>query len=131
MVQALEQKGATIIVPTPALSEFLVFAGGEFRRYLDEISGRSVFQVQPFDAAAALEAAMATRLALDRGDKKSGAQGPWQKVKVDRQIVAVARVHGAETLYSDDSDVRVLGTESGIRVVNTGELPLPHRMLEP
>ena len=90
-----------------------------------------MFQLPPFDVKAAVEAASATRAALGRGDKRSGATGTWQKVKVDRQIVAVARVHGAEVLYSDDADVLTLGQESGIPVVTTAELPLPRKLLDP
>ncbi len=128
MREITEQRG-TIVVPTPALSEFLALAAGGRDRYLSEVEMRTVFEIQPFDLAAAVEAAAATRAALARGDKRPGARGPWQKVKVDRQIVAVAAVHGAEVIYSDDADIRVLGKDSGIPVVTTGELPLPRREL--
>lgn len=131
LVHEISDQRGTIIIPTPALSEFLVSAGDASGSYLDEVQGSRVFQVPPFDVKAAAEAASATRAALGRGDKRSGATGAWQKVKVDRQIVAVAKVHGARILYSDDADVRTLGAESGILVVNTGELPLPRRLLEP
>lgn len=127
LVSALIERHARVILPTPAVSEFLVSAGPEAGAYLDNIREQAVFDIRPFDLAAAVEAAAATRAALARGDKRSGATGSWQKVKVDRQIVAVAKVHGAEVLYSDDTDIRVLGKASGIRVVRTKELPLPER----
>jgi hypothetical protein len=66
-----------------------------------------------------------TRAAIEAGGKRGKAKGPWSKVKVDRQIVAIAKVHGAETIYSDDGDVRSLGEDSGIAVTRIVDLPVP------
>ena len=74
---------------------------------------------------AAIEAAESQRRALDTGDKKSGATGTWQKVKVDRQIVAIAKVHGVDELYSDDDDVRRLAESDSVPVKGVADLPLP------
>ena len=80
---------------------------------------------EPFDLRAAIEAAESQRRAIDAGSKKSGAAGPWQKVKVDRQIVAIAKVHGVDELYSDDDDVRRLADADGAAVRSVTDLPLP------
>ena len=50
------------------------------------LKASTVFVVEPFDLKAAIEAAESQRRATDAGSKKSAATGPWQKVKVDRQI---------------------------------------------
>ena len=47
------------------------------------------------------------------------------KVKVDRQIVAIAKVHEVDELYSDDEDVRRIGESVGVRVKGVADLPLP------
>jgi hypothetical protein len=58
-----------------------------------------------------------TRIALGTGDKRGGASGDWQKVKVDRHIVAIAKVNGVRVIYSNDGDVATLGKSAGIQVV--------------
>ena len=84
-VQTLDAASATIIIPTPALSEFLVLAAGDASAYLSELA----------DSA------------------------------VDRQIVAIAKVHGVDELYTDDGGVRRLAESDGIRVKGVADLPLP------
>ena len=90
-----------------------------------ELTNSALFVVEPFDLRAAIEAAESQRRAIDAGSKKSGAAGPWQKVKVDRQIVAIAKVHGVDELYSDDDDVRRLADADGVAVRSVADLPLP------
>jgi hypothetical protein len=53
------------------------------------------------------------------------AETPWQKVKYDRQIVAISKVHKVHTIYSNDDHVRVIAENLGIKVVPCWELPLP------
>jgi len=63
--------------------------------------------------------------ALKAGDKKSGILAPHNKVKFDRQIVAIAKVENVGTIYSDDQDVKALADRCGIQVVRVEDLPLP------
>ena len=66
-------------------------------------------------------------LARKKGNKRHPlpATSPWQKVKIDRQIVAISKVHQVKTIYSDDSDVRKIAEDVGIKTVSTWELSLP------
>lgn len=66
-----------------------------------------------------------TREALRAGDKRGGSAEPWQKVKYDRQIIAIARVYGANLIYSDDDGIKTFADQIGLTVVRTWELPLP------
>ena len=125
LLRTLEEARATIIIPTPALAEFLVLAGNEAPLYLKELTGSTVFDVVPFDQRAAVEAAEAEIRAGESGDRKAGAQGPWQKIKVDRQIVAIAKVSEVDCLYSEDADVVKLGAQMGVKVRGMSRLPLP------
>ena len=124
LVKTLEGTDATIIIPTPALSEFLVLAAGDGPSYLSELTGNKVFSIEPFDLRAAIEAAASEVRATRDGDKRAGATGSWQKVKVDRQIVAIARVHGVDALYSDDEDIQKLAAAVGVCVKGAADLPL-------
>lgn len=72
-VETLEAAHATIIIPTPALSEFLVLAASDAPAYVAELTNSAVFVVEPFDLRAAIEAAESQRRAIDAGSEKSGA----------------------------------------------------------
>lgn len=121
--ERLQENGIRILVPAPVLSEFLTFADAD---YLLQINQSMWFEVGAFDQRAAIEAAVALRRALKSGQgKKLGLVSPWQKIKVDRQIVAVGRVYGVTHVYSTDSDVLTLARESGIDASHIADLPLP------
>lgn len=122
LVEQLREAEARILIPTPALSEFLTFASAD---YLTVINESAHFEVAPFDQRAAIEAALALRKAIKAGGKNLGLVGSWQKVKTDRQIVAIAKVNGAETIYSTDRDIHRLAAEAGLKVRHVADLPLP------
>ena len=115
----------TIIIPTPALAEALVYAGDGAPAILNALKGRARVKVRPFGERAAVETAAMTREAIEAGDKRSGSDAPWQKVKVDRQIVAVARVEGAQRVYSDDKALVRFAKLVGMPTVSTWELERP------
>lgn len=125
LIARLERTRTKIIVPTPVLSEILVRAGSAGPDYLARITSESVFRTAAFDERAAVEVAAMTRTAIDAGDKRGGVGGTWNKIKYDRQIVAIAKVEGATALYSDDPGVRVFGNQAGLTVIGSWELPLP------
>lgn len=121
--ERLENDGVRILIPAPVLSEFLTFADAE---YLLQINQTIWFEIGPFDQRAAIEAAIALRRALKSGQgKKLGLTSPWQKIKVDRQIVAIGKVYRVTHVYSTDSDVLTLARESGIEAIEVADLPLP------
>ncbi len=126
LLDGLEKSATKILVPTPALGEILVRAGIRASQDIVETLDKSrVFKIEAFDTLAAIEVAAMTRTALDSGDKKSGIDAPWAKVKYDHQIVAIAKVRGATAIYSDDSDVAKLGQQAGISVIRFSDLELP------
>lgn len=127
LVDDLHTANERVIIPTPALSEFLVLAGKELQEYLAEIANQPSFRIQPFDLIAAVELAAMEIHAIGKGGKRLplAADTPWQKVKYDRQIVAISKIHKVHTIYSNDNDVRVIAEGLGIKVVPCWELPLP------
>jgi hypothetical protein len=125
LVEELQAANAKIIIATPILSEFLVLADTDGPLYLSEIENNEVFEIQPFNTVAAIEAARALAKAMKEGDKKSGATGRWQVVKVDRQFVAIAKVNAVSTIYTDDEDVRKLAATEGIATKGMADLPVP------
>ena len=126
LIQQLDKAKTKIIIPTPALSEALVRAGAAAsQQIIEHLQKYSVFRIEPFDTRAAIEVAAMTRDALDSGKKRGGSATTWAKIKYDRQIVAIAKVCGATTIYSDDRDVRSLAKGTKISVVGLADLSLP------
>jgi predicted nucleic acid-binding protein len=125
LLDDLSYENERIILPTPALAEFLVLAGADGPKYLDMLSAMRTILVKPFDEMAAIELAAMELADRAHGNKRGGVAAPWQKVKIDRQIVAVAKVNGASKIYSDDEDVRHFAQKAQIEVVASYELPLP------
>jgi predicted nucleic acid-binding protein len=126
LIDQLSEAGEKIVIPTPALSECLVHAGPAGPEYLTVIGKQSCFRVASFDERAAVEAAVRTFHARQRGQRKGGnPEVSKSKIKFDRQIVAVATVEGATAVYSDDSDVRGYAIEAGMEAYQLSDLPLP------
>lgn len=132
LVKELDKAKAKIVVPTPALSEALVRAGAAAsQQIIDNLNKSSIFRIEPFDTRAAIEVAAMTRAAIDGGDKRDGVQSPWQKVKYDRQIVAIAKVVQATAIYSDDDGVHTFADKVGIKAIRICDLPLPPESRQP
>ena len=121
----LDADNERVVIPTPVLSEFLILAGKEGPEYLEKIQAARTLLLRPFDERAAIELAAMELADRGKGGKKAGSDAPYQKVKFDRQIVAVAKVNGAHTMYSDDDDVRKFAIKAGMKVVSTWELAIP------
>ncbi len=121
----LDSDSERMILPTPVLSEFLIFVGKDGPDYLEKLSGMKTILVKPFDQVAAIElAALEVEDRLKTG-KRAGSASPWAKLRFDRQIVAIAKTNDARRIYSDDEDVIKFATRIGIQVIPTWELPLP------
>lgn len=125
LVKTIDDVRGKIIVPTPALSEVLIGAGDAAPAYLDILNKSRYFKIVPFGERAAVEAAAAHREALDKGDKKEGGSATWAKLKFDRQIIAIAKVEGAKTIYSDDDDIGRYAVRDEVEVVKMADLPDP------
>jgi len=125
LIADLQRRGTKVVIPTPALSEILVRAGGAAHGYVQMLSNASAVKIEAFDERAAVEVAMMTNQAISEGDKRGRGASIWAKVKYDRQIVAIAKVIGATAIYSDDPDIRTFGEKAGIKVLGAADLPIP------
>lgn len=127
LVDDLYASNERVVIPTPALSEFLVLAEDDGQQYLAELTNRPGFYIRSFDQMAAIELAAMELLARGMGGKRFplSSDTPWQKVKYDRQIVAISKIHQVHTIYSDDRDIRMIAENLGIKVIPCWELPLP------
>lgn len=122
LVEQFREAGSRILLPTPVLAEFLTFAAAD---YLSIINASASFEVAPFDQRAAIEVATALRKAKAGPGKKLGLDAKWQKIKVDWQVAAIAKVGGADTLYTTDSDLGTIAAEFKIKAIHVAALDLP------
>lgn len=111
-----------IVIPTPSLAEFLVRAGEALDEFIDQFDSDANIQVEPFSQRAAIEAAIMQQQAASGEDAH---QNTRQVVKVDRQIVAVAKICNAKTIYTTDADVMAHAAAVGLAAIHIADLPLP------
>lgn len=125
LVERLEKSQTIIIIPTPTLSELLVKAGPAGNTFVARLQKSSVFRIQPFDVRAAVELAQMTNALTSGRDKRAAIDAPWSKIKFDRQIVAIAKVHGATAIYTDDGRLIAFAQMCDIPCVRLADLPVP------
>jgi hypothetical protein len=120
-----EKSKSRIIIPMPAAAEYLVGADMAAVESFNRLERKSFVFVAPFDRASAFECALLDRAAIGGGDKKDGSISPWQKVKIDRQIVAIGKANGATLLISGDEGVRNNALRVGMAAKKIQDLELP------
>lgn len=125
LLQDLDAEGERIILPTPSLCEFLILAGADAPAYLDKIATMKTILVKPFDEKAAIELAAKELEDRARGSKRGGSPETWNKVRFDRQIVAIVRANGGSRIYADDDGLKKYAVRCGLITVSTWDLPLP------
>ena len=119
-----------LIIPTPALAEFLVGADTVGYQWLNSMESKSRFQIAAFDRRAATECAVLETQARRHGNKKGGSKAAWQKVKVDRQVLAIAKLHGAAFLMTTDTQLSQLANSCGMATRIIDDLPLPESAMQ-
>lgn len=128
LVRDIEKTGGQLIIPTLVVAEYLVNADAAREAVLTRLVGSKFIRVAAFDMRAALECADMDSLARASGNKRSPFRkdrGPeWQKIKVDRQIVAIAKAHKA-TVVGGDSDVESICSWAGVAHMLVKDLPIP------
>ena len=125
-VAQLTKQREKIIIPTPALSESLIKAGEAAPQYLDIMRNSRFFQISPFGTTAAVEAAELMRQRIAKfGTLKGDALDSRAKVKFDLQLVAIARVTRATTIFTDDDGLQKLAISLGLNAKGAASLPLP------
>jgi predicted nucleic acid-binding protein len=124
-IEEIDKSKSKVIFPMIAVSEFLVRADRAGIALLEELEKKACVMVADFDRGAAHELAKMERDALDAGDKRAGSEEPYQKIKVDRQIIAIGMAHGAKMVISRDDGVLSQATRLGLVAKRIQDLDLP------
>lgn len=131
LISQLDAATERIIVPTPALSEFLVRAGEAGAPIVALLNKNKNFRLAEFGRRAAIEAAEIIRHERDTVGKGQSAPDGWQKAKFDIQIVAIAKIERAERIYTNDQGLANKCRRQNLTPVLFHELPLPPDDLPP
>lgn len=124
VVHALEKARRKIVIPTPACAELLTAIGPDAQQYINIVGRSRLFEVASFDARCAAELALLNRDTFRLGDTRDKVE-PYQKVKVDRQIIAICRVNNVTELYTDDRGLANRARLCGITPIRIIDVPIP------
>lgn len=124
LVVDLVASKTVIGIPAPAWAEYLCGADLATAGVIQALRRRRTVRVLPFDEAAAFELSFIHRGAIQFGSKKGAANAPWQQIKTDRQILAIARVHQAAVIYTDDEKLALEAQRLNVSVKFVEDIPL-------
>jgi hypothetical protein len=119
-----EKERRKLVIPTPATAELLTAIGPNSADYIRVINRKAVFEVKAFDEVAAMELAFLNRDVFASLDKKNKLEG-WQKIKVDRQIIAIAKVAECEQILTEDEALGNRARLCDIEPIKLADLPIP------
>ena len=74
---------------------------------------------------------MTTASLTTRRERREASETPWNKIRFDRQIIAIAKVHGATAIYSDDENLISFAEQQAIACVRVRDLPVPVTARQP
>ena len=126
LLEDVENARGRVIIPALVVAEYLIKAEAAGKALLDALLRSRFVEIAPFDHVAAVECAAMQEAASATGNKRAplGRDIAWQKVKVDRQIVAIAKVR-ADRIVADDKEIHELAAAASITVQRVSDLPLP------
>jgi len=127
LLQDIDLTNGQLIIPVQVVGEYTSGADQAGQEVLAKLLGNRRIKVANFDHVAAVECAMMDKVAIASGNKRAPLtrEVSWQKVKVDRQIVAIARVLKVDRIISTDGDIPQIAKAVGVPCIAVEDLPLP------
>lgn len=127
LLEDIDRTNGQLIIPVQAVGEYTSGADQAGQEVLAKLLGNRRIKVANFDHVAAVECAMMDKTAIASGNKRAPLtrEVSWQKVKVDRQIVAIARVLKVDRIISTDGDIPKIAKAVGMPCIAVEDLPLP------
>lgn len=127
LLEDIDRANGLLIIPVQVLGEYTSGADQAGVELLNRLLSNRRIKVASFDHVAAVECAMMDKAAAASGNKRAplSRDAIWQKVKVDRQIVAIARVLKVDHIISTDGDIPKIAAAVGVPCIAAEDLPLP------
>lgn len=116
-MDAIKRMGGPIVLPTPALAEYLVRLNAQERSAAMAMVSDTM-QIAPFDLRAVMYAADLFKGVKNRNKKK----GSRREFKLDAMILAVALANGADTFLYEDGDYEGLSASCNIKLVRASKI---------
>lgn len=114
----------TIGIPAPSWAEFLSGAGNAASAFSKAVRSKGGVQIIPFDEMAAIECGFIDRqIRAKTGNKKGVSTAAWQKIKIDRQILAIASARRVTAVYTDEEGLIADAELLGITTIKMGDVP--------
>jgi len=114
----------TIGIPAPSWAEFLSGSGNAASAFSKVVRSKSGIQVIPFDEMSAIECGFIDqKIRAKTGNKKGASTAAWQKIKIDRQILAIAAARKVTAVYTDDDGLIADAEIIGITTIKMCDIP--------
>ncbi|MDD1509300.1 type II toxin-antitoxin system VapC family toxin [Pseudomonas sp. CNPSo 3701] len=114
LVEQIDVRGGTVLIPTPVLAEYLVgVERSHHQQHLDIVNGVSCFEIVAFDQIAAVECA---RMVDDNELKVLDPDAIKAKLRFDRQIIAIALANNADEIWTHDKGLYKKAQRCGLVV---------------
>ena len=124
LVDQIDAKGGTVVIPAPVLAEYLVgIDPGLIQTHLALINSFTCFEVVAFDQLAAVECA----LLVDESEQKVlDPDATKAKMRFDRQIIAISKAVGAQQIWTHDKGLYRKAAMVGLDVKSLADVtPAP------
>lgn len=128
LFHALRAKKESIGIPAQVWAEFLDQAGERELGATQNIFKTTAFRLLPYDLKAAMETVEVVKAGRSVRKASTGEKRPRQSVKVDWQIIAIAKANGARLLITNDSDMLAEAQRSGVSCSRICALPIPDHL---
>lgn len=128
LIDMVETRGGSIIIPTPVLAEYLVgIDKKDHQTHLNLIQRKSCFEIASFDEIAAIECAQMPSIKELKVMMKSDTAN---KVKFDRQIISIAKSLNVDEIWTHDKGVFNRCKEMGMIAKSLADIdPAPIQVL--
>ncbi|WP_085646750.1 MULTISPECIES: type II toxin-antitoxin system VapC family toxin [unclassified Pseudomonas] len=128
LFHALRAKRESIGIPAQVWAEFLDQAGERELIETQTIFKTAAFRLLPYDLKAVMETVEVVKAGRSARKAIKGEKRPRQSVKVDWQIIAIAKANGARLLITNDVDMLAESQRSGISSMRICDLPIPDHL---
>lgn len=128
LFQLLRAKKESVGIPAQVWAEFLDQAGERELNATQSIFKTTAFKLLPYDLKAVMETVEVVKAGRFARKANKGEKRPRQSVKVDWQIIAIARSNGARLLITNDADMLAEAQRSGVSSAKICDLPIPDHL---
>lgn len=128
LFQILRAKKESIGIPAQVWAEFLDQAGEGELSATQNIFKTTAFRLLPYDLKAVMETVEVVKAGRSARKTSKGEKRPRQSVKVDWQIIAIAKANGARLLITNDVDMLAEAKRSGVLCARICDLPIPDHL---